>query len=286
MSRVNNMTFSSQVKNELATQMSSSRHCRLAELAALVVMSGTVQDNVWYHDSENDFLQERILKIQHLLKCDVNDEESRLAMKISVEADHFAVNPILIERSCCKQAFVRGAFLAAGSVTDPKKSYHFEIVCIDEAHANLILQSIESFGLHPKMIERKKYYVVYIKDGSEIVDILNVMGAHISLMDMENVRILKDISNRVNRRNNCDTSNIKKTVNAAQKSVKDILFIEETKGIHYLPSHLQEIATIRVEQPDMSLQELGECLDPPLGKSGVNHRLRKISEIADELRRK
>lgn len=280
------MTFSSRVKNELASQMSSSRHCRLAELAALVVMSGTIQEGTWYHDSENDFLQERILKLQHLLKCDINDEESRLAMKISVAGDCFAVNPMLIERSCCKQAFVRGAFLAAGSVTDPNKSYHFEIVCIDEAHANLILHSIESFGLHPKKIERKKYFVVYIKDGSEIVDILNVMGAHISLMDMENVRILKDISNRVNRRNNCDTSNIKKTVNAAQKSVKDILFIEETKGLNYLPSHLREIAMVRVEQPDISLQELGECLDPPLGKSGVNHRLRKISEIADELRRR
>ena len=279
------MTFSSQVKYELASQMSSSRHCRLAELTALVAMSGTIEDGIWYHDSENDLLQERIQKIQHLLKCDVNDDESRLAMKISLCEDSFLIDPILIERSCCKQAFVRGAFLAAGSVTDPTKGYHFEVVCACDLHARLLLQSIQSFGLHPKLIERKKYYVVYIKDGSEIVDILNVMGAHNSLMNMENVRILKDISNRVNRRNNCDTSNIKKTVNAAQKCVKDILYIEETKGLAYLPSHLKEIAMLRVEQPDMPLVELGRCLDPPLGKSGVNHRLRKISEIADELRR-
>lgn len=284
--RVNNMTFSSQVKNELAAVMSASRHCRLAELTALVVMSGSIVDDVWYHDSENDFLQERIQTLQRLLHCDINEEQARLAMKISSVEDYFAVDPILIERSCCKQSFVRGAFLAAGSITDPKKGYHFEVVCMKKTHASLILHCIESFGLHPKLIERKKYFVVYIKDGSEIVDILNIMGAHISLMNMENVRILKDISNRVNRRNNCDTSNIKKTVNAAQKSVKDILFIEETKGISYLPVHLREIAMIRVEQPDMPLQELGECLEPPLGKSGVNHRLRKISEIADELRRK
>lgn len=279
------MTFSSQVKNELVAQIGSSRHCRFAELAALVSMSGQVKENVWYPDSENSFLKDRIQKLSNLLKCDVNDEQSRLSMKLSTDVEGFVVDPMLVERSCCKQAFVRGAFLATGSVTDPNKGYHFEIVCNYKQQADMILRIIESFGLNPKQIERKKYYVVYMKDGSNIVDILNIMGAHVSLMDMENVRILKDMRNHVNRRVNCEAANINKTVNAAQKQVNDILFIEQTKGLSYLPAHLREIASVRVEQPDMPLKELGECLNPPLGKSGVNHRLRKISEIASDLRR-
>lgn len=279
------MSFSSQVKKELIAQINSARHCRLAELAALVMMSGELRDGVWYQDEENTFAGEKIQKLSHVLACDINDSESRLAMKLAETTEGFVVNPMLVERSCCKQAFVRGAFLATGSVTDPNKGYHFEIVCNTKKQADMLFHLIESFGLFPKQIERKKYVVVYLKDGSAIVDILNIMGAHVSLMNMENVRILKDMRNHVNRRVNCETANINKTVNAAQKQVQDILYIQETKGLSYLPSHLREIAMLRVEEPDMPLKELGECLSPPLGKSGVNHRLRKISEIANELRR-
>ena len=118
-----------------------------------------------------------------------------------------------------------------------------------------------------------------------IVDALNVMGAHVSLMDMENVRILKDVRNAVNRRVNCETANLNKTVSAAVKQIEDIKYIEAEKGIKYLPENLWEIARLRLEEPELSLKDLGQMLNPPLGKSGVNHRLRKISEIANELRR-
>jgi DNA-binding protein WhiA len=125
---------------------------------------------------------------------------------------------------------------------------------------------------------------VYLKEGTQIVDMLNVMEAHVSLMQMENVRILKDMRNSVNRQVNCETANLNKTVNAAVKQIEDIRLVQEQKGLESLPKTLREVAQIRLENPEASLKELGEMLEPPIGKSGVNHRLRKISEIAEDMR--
>lgn len=279
------MSFSSKVKTELLSHISSGKHCRMAELSAMILMSGTYKNGVWQMDGDNEVLREKIMKLMELLSLDVNTPEGREILKLTDCGGYLSVNPMLVERSCCKQAFIRGAFLATGSLTDPEKSYHFEIVCDREEQASLLLKLIRDFGLEPKMIQRKRYYVVYIKDGSMIVDLLNVMGAHVSLMDMENVRILKDMRNSVNRRVNCETANLNKVVHAAVKQMEDIAYIEQEKGFHFLPEHLREIAALRMEEPDTSLVELGKKLHPPIGKSGVNHRLKKISEIANELRR-
>jgi DNA-binding protein WhiA len=140
------------------------------------------------------------------------------------------------------------------------------------------------FELEAKIILRKRSHVVYIKEGSQIVDLLNIMEAPISLMEMENVRILKEMRNSVNRQVNCETANLNKTVSAAVKQMEDITYIEQTLGLHNLPENLQEIARVRLAAPNASLKELGDMLSEPLGKSGVNHRLRKLSEIAEELR--
>lgn len=273
------MSFSSQVKKELAEHVSSSRHCRLAELGALYTLSGRE------HDNEHSMTGDKIKKLTKLLQLAYGSDEFELALKIIHRDDYMIVDRMLIERSCCKQSYLRGAFLANGSVTDPSKGYHFEIVSDYEEQAQLIMDIMRGYGLEPKRIQRKKYHVVYMKDGSMIVDVLNVMGAHVSLMNMENVRILKDMRNKVNRRVNCETANINKTVSAAVRQIEDIQYIEQTKGLEYLPEQLRVIAIARKEEPDAPLKELGESLTPPLGKSGVNHRLRKISEIADELRR-
>lgn len=280
------MSFSSKVKAELLSHISTGRHCRMAELSAMIVMSGTYKDGVWAMRGENAILQEKIKKLASLLHVDINTEEGRQVLKLVDHGDYLSVNPMLVERNCCKQAFIRGAFLATGSLSDPEKGYHFEIVCDREEQADMISSLIRDFSIEPKQIQRKKYHVVYIKDGSMIVDLLNVMGAHVSLMDMENIRILKDMRNSVNRRVNCETANLNKIVHAAVKQMEDISYIEQTKGLKYLPEHLREIASLRMEEPDTSLVELGKKLDPPIGKSGVNHRLKKISDIADELRRK
>ena len=194
------------------------------------------------------------------------------------------VNPIVVQQPCCRRAFIRGAFLAAGSMSDPEKSYHFEIVCAAEAMAEQVKELICSFEMDAKIVRRKKVYVVYVKEGSQIVDILNIMEAHVSLMELENVRILKEMRNTVNRKVNCETANINKTVSAAVKQMDDIRYIQAVIGLDGLPDNLREMALVRLERPDATLKELGEALNPPVGKSGVNHRLRKLGILADDLR--
>lgn len=313
------MSFSIKVKNELANHISNATHCRIAELAALISMCGSV-----IIDENNDYkirikteTQPTAEKIKKLLwktfKVDVDistrenayskvgrtytllvgDHQQALkilqATKLINEnneiGENFSItNNIVIMKDCCKRAFIRGAFMAAGSISDPNKSYHFEIKCNSEKKAKQLIELLENYNIDGKMVARKGGYVVYIKEGEGIVDVLNVMEAHVSLMEMENVRILKGMSNYYNRQVNCETANIKKTVATSVRQIDDIDFIIQNKGIDYLPEKLQDIAWVRKENPDASLQELGEMLDPPLGKSGVNHRLRKICQIAQELR--
>ena len=191
-----------------------------------------------------------------------------------------------MQNSCCRRAFIRGAFLSAGSMSDPEKSYHFEIVCATEKKATQLMEIINSFDIDAKIVPRKKNYVVYVKEGAQIVDMLNIMEAHVALMNLENVRILKEMRNSVNRQVNCETANINKTVNAAVKQIEDINYIQETVGLESLPANLQEIAEVRLKYPEAALKELGTFLEPTVGKSGVNHRLRKICEIAEEMRGK
>lgn len=239
-------------------------------------------------------------RIYHMVISDAALVQQMMAtLKLTIDTDVHAiekknmryscqdmnVNRIVVQQGCCKRAFIKGVFMTSGSISDPNKGYHMELVCNHEKRAALIESLIKDLGIEGKTIKRKKYSVVYIKDGTMIVDMLNIMGAHISLMNMENIRILKDISNNVNRRVNCEAANLNKTVSAAVRQIQDIQYISITKGIQYLPENLRRLAEIRLEAPDASLKELGEMMNPPIGKSGVNHRLRKISEIADELRK-
>ena len=143
---------------------------------------------------------------------------------------------------------------------------------------------LTAYEIDAKIVIRKKHYVVYVKEGSQIVELLGLMGAHISLMQLENVRIVKEMRNSVNRRVNCETANITKTVTAATRQIEDIIYIRDHYGLENLPEPLSQMAEVRLENPDAPLKELGEYLDPPVGKSGVNHRLRKLSELADRIR--
>ena len=193
-------------------------------------------------------------------------------------------NSLVTQQSCCKRAFIRGAFLASGSISDPEKGYHFEIVCPDRQKAEQLQELIRSFQIDAKIVLRKKSYVVYVKEGAQIVDILAVMEANVALMNLENIRILKEMRNSVNRKVNCETANINKTVSAAVKQIEDIKLIESRMGFQSLTEGLAETAELRLQYPEATLKELGMMLNPQVGKSGVNHRLRKLSEIADELR--
>ena len=170
------------------------------------------------------------------------------------------------------------------SNVEAKEAYHFEIVCSTEGKARQIQELIDSFDMDAKIVCRKKYFVVYLKEGAQIVDLLNVMEAHVALMDLENVRIFKEMRNSVNRKVNCETANIHKTVSAAVKQIEDIEFLKTAGSFSELSEELLETAGIRLENPDASLKELGLMHNPPIGKSGVNHRLRKLSNLAETLR--
>ena len=300
------MSFAGKVKEELLGQTGKARHCQLAELAALFAMCGQIlmDENGEYQikfTTENltvakkcYMLVKRVFHIVPDLSVSghhqyslyiLEDQEATAFMKaIRVEEGALLVAGSLVEKSCCKRAFLRGLFLTSGSVTDPNSGYHLELVAGTTARAARIQEIMGVFGLEAKTVERKKNFVVYMKEGAAIVDFLNVIGAHKALMEFENVRILKEMRNSINRQVNCETANIKKTISAASRQTEDIRYIHDTIGFGNLSENLSQIARLRLEHPDVTLKELGQMLEPPIGKSGVNHRLRKLSEIAENLR--
>ena len=201
-----------------------------------------------------------------------------------IAEDLSLVHNVIVQNTCCRRAFIRGAFLAAGSISDPEKFYHFEITCASMGKAKQLQGLMASFGIDARIVLRKRYFVVYVKEGSQIVDLLNIMEAPVALMELENIRIVKEMRNTVNRKVNCETANINKTVSAAVKQMEDIRYICDTVGLESLPDNLKEMAKMRLERPEATLKELGEALEPPVGKSGVNHRLRKLSMMAQDIR--
>lgn len=305
------MSFSGEVKEELTQHIDPPRHCQIAELAAIFCYSGRIRresakNTVLLIQTENGQL---IRKCFTLLKKSFNicteitgkgsyslqieDEEQvrRILQTLKlIDASGRAkqrmdlVSPLLIKNACCRRAFLKGAYLAIGSMSDPEKSYHLEFVCSTDSQAQQLQEIIGEFGIEARIIGRKNHFVVYMKEGAAIVDLLNVIGAHKSLMNLENLRIVKEMRNSINRRVNCEAANITKTVNASAKQIEDITLIQSIRGLGALPENLREMAEIRLEYPDAPLKELGQYLNPPVGKSGVNHRLRKLSEIAEEIR--
>lgn len=183
-----------------------------------------------------------------------------------------------------QQEFLMALFLKTGSVSDPERFYHLEFVCTSQEEAKTLMDMIAEFGIAAKTVERKGHEVVYLKDSEAISDMLNILGAHQSLMKFENVRILKEVRENVQRQVNCETANLQKTVSAAVRQTQDIEYIRTRMGFSELPESLQEVAELRLRKPSATLKELSESLSAPIGKSGVNHRLRKLSQIAEDLR--
>ncbi len=205
---------------------------------------------------------------------------------IFVDGDQLRYLPWRPRSRCCRRTFLRGCFLAGGSISDPDRSYHLE-VSFPEASLLADFQAVlHEFGIDAKDIVRKGHRLAYLKEGQEIVDFLNIAGAHTSLMQLENIRIMKDMRNQVNRIVNCETANLEKTVNASFRQMDGIRFLESHVGLDSLPDGLREIAQLRLDHTEVSLQELGEMLNPVLTKSGVNHRLRKLEQLAAKEREK
>ncbi len=273
------MSFSGKVKEELAEQISAARHCRIAELAAILSFCGEVKkDEILLHTDHPAVVRKyfTLLKKTFNIERALGSEEMQSVIKA-------VTGPSLTQKSCCRRAYLRGAFFVSGSVNDPDKSYHLEIACKRETQAQELIRLLQSFEIDARMTLRKNYPIVYLKEGAQIVDTLNVIGAHVALMDYENSRIIKDMRNSVNRRVNCETANIGKTVSAFCKQMEDIRIVKASGAFKELPEGLRAVAKAREEHPNATLKELGELMDPPVGKSGVNHRLRKLSELADRL---
>lgn len=302
------MSFSEKTKNELARLIPEARCCKIAELSAFYDFNGFLLGNNNYQYL--DFYHSSPVvarKILLLLKGLVADIKTQVLVKRTKAKNHMCTVRVLdlVEAQfvyslmnkrkfldeqkrvpffkCCRRSYLRGAFLSQGSIADPGKTYHFEISIENTEVAARVFETMNSLLLEPKIMMRKANHVIYLKDGEKIVEVLNNMGAHNALLKLENVRVIKDMRNQVNRLVNCETANVDKTVKAAMKQVAEIQKIEDTIGITKLPEKLQEIARLRLANPYASLKELGELADPPMSKSGVNYRMKQLLEISKEI---
>ncbi len=314
------MSFSSEVKAEIASDIPSAKHCRIASAAVLLMCIGRFEKDpdgkyrLLLSQDNGEALRKcftLVCKTSNIrtvvcspaytggreprgwLQADLSSDTVReLAQMIracdssgNLREDGCCTVPAeLLGRSCCRRNYVRDLFLCCGSVSDPRKEYHLEWSCDSKEQASQLKEILLSFGKEAKAVLRKKVHVVYFKDSEDIVDLLNLMGAPISMMEMENQRILKGLRNSVNRRVNCETANIGKTVSASRKQIIDIRFLEDSGILRTLPESLRKMAELRLQYPDTPLRELGDLAVPPIGKSGVNHRLRRLTEIAEKHR--
>lgn len=311
------MSFSVITKNELARVMGPKDCCQLTELAAILMMDGSIQINSGQRlgvaiTTENAAVARKLLKLIkklfglptevivqrkvrlkknniYIVRISPQPQVEKLLVKLGLwdEEHRMPLSSIKLANLnwlCCRRAYLRGVFLGGGSISNPEGNYHLEIITEDEHSAAQICDVMGQLGLGAKISTRKNWYVVYLKESEQIVECLNLMEAHQALLEFENIRIYKDLRNQVNRLVNCETANLNKTVNAAVRQLENIKFIGRTIGFNKLPPALRETAELRLSHPNISLKELGELMNPPVGKSGVNHRMRKLEQIAQKIR--
>ncbi|MCP3741574.1 DNA-binding protein WhiA [Rossellomorea sp. BNER] len=308
------MSFASETKKEL-TNLEVKECCSKAELSALIRMNGSLSFSnrslIVNIQTENAAIARRIyillkkgydtpvellvrkkmrLKKNNVYIVRLNENSKEILEDLQILGEGFTfihdISENLVKKKCCKRSYLRGAFLAGGSVNNPEtSSYHLEIFSLYEEHNQALSQLMNSFGLNSKILERKKGFITYLKEAEKITEFLNVVGAHNALLRFEDVRIVRDMRNSVNRLVNCETANLNKTIGAALRQVENIRYIEQTVGLQVLPDKLREIAELRVTYSDVTLKELGEMVSGgSISKSGINHRLRKIDQIAEKLR--
>ncbi len=283
------MSFSSEIKEELSkiNNLKNKELIKSEFLGYILTGNTTNSENFLEFITENEFNIERFYKILFSLNIEYEPSIRGKVFVATIEKNE-KVNELLqlklddVDES--KKAIVKGSFLGAGSINDPKKQYHLEIIFQEKNNAEYILNLCKSFNVHLKLLENKNKTYLYIKDAEEISKFLALIGASKAVLNLEEIRITKEIKNNVNRLVNCETANLNKIVNASVNQINDIKLIMNLKKFDELPDYLKEIAMIRLENPEVSLKSLGEMLENPIGKSGVNHRLQKIHEIAEELR--
>ncbi|MGJ7036204.1 DNA-binding protein WhiA [Anoxybacillus eryuanensis] len=309
------MSFASETKKEL-TGIEVKSCCLKAELSALIRMNGSISFSnrrlLLNIQTENAAIARRIytllkkgynvavellvrkkmrLKKNNVYIVRVVEGTSELLSDLKIMEEGFSfvhsISPELVQKKCCKRSYLRGAFLAGGSINNPEtSSYHLEIFSLYREHNESLCELMNTaFYLHARTLERKKGFITYLKEAEKIAEFLSIIGAHQALLRFEDVRIVRDMRNSVNRLVNCETANLNKTIGAALRQVENIRYIDETIGLDQLPEKLREIAKLRIEYQDVTLKELGEMVSGgKISKSGINHRLRKLDEIAERLR--
>lgn len=288
--------------------------CENAELSALIRMNGSIQLSnkkvILDISTENAAIARRIYSLikkhfnvhtellvrkkmrlkknnVYIVRIPAGVQELLAALKITSEGFQFlpGISPEIVQKNCCKRAYLRGAFMAGGSVNNPEgSSYHLEIASMYEEHCQSLVNLANEFNLNARCIERKKGFIFYLKEGEKIIELLNIIGAHQALFKFEDVRIMRDMRNSVNRIVNCETANLNKTIGAAVRQIDNIRFLQKEIGLENLPEKLREVAEIRLAHPEINLKEVGEMLKGTVSKSGVNHRLRKLDIMAEKIR--
>lgn len=297
------MSFSSQVKNELVKIEYESYCCKKSLLYGMTLFSKEFSYRGCMFQTENEnivMLYKRLLKELCNIDTDITVspsgknysiviEDKAIATKIFTFFGHdksetnLKVNFSNFQCPRCQNAFLAGAFLSCGTVSSPEKDYHLEFIVPFLNLTKSFITFLQEMELNPKLTNRKGYNIIYFKVSEQIEDCLYMMGASVAMFDMMNVKIVKEIRNSANRKANCETANIDKMVRAASPQIAAILKIKDKRGLSSLLEPLEQMALIRLENPDSSLQELAEMFDPPLSKSGANHRLKRLVEIAKEL---
>ena len=274
------MSFSASVKEELS-KINIFSHTDIveAEFYGYLLTINRLENKIKFL-TENEYNINRLNKLLNKLKINYNIKMQGKNYLISFNKNDIKLENIDINNDEVKKGIVRGAFLGGGSITDPKSRYHLEIRLESNEAREKIIKIINSFNIEVKTLNRKYSYSIYIKDGEEISKVLALIGASGSVLKYEDIRVLKETKNNVNRKVNCETANLNKTVNAAVVQIQAIQKIRKAKKWNRLPANLQEIALLRLENPEATLEELGKMLSEPIGKSGVNHRFKKIIEIA------
>ena len=314
------MSFANEVKKEICSRSAGARHCVLAEAVSIFINYGWIgregdrnQGICLKLETDQYLAAERFYELiekafgcrmqvavrtghmggrsRYLLRLSDRREVQRILEALKLEGAYgrlweqdIVVNEVLLMSVCCRRAFLAGAFLCCGTMSTPEKNYHLEFVCSGFRRAKQLALIMRFFELEPKIVQRKNNQIVYIKEGRQVADMLNVIEATVSLLEYENIRIKREIRGNINRKVNCEAANISKTVAAAMDQIHDIELIRDTVGLGSLPPELYETAQTRLQYPDIALRELGAMMNPPVGKSGMNHRFHKLRKMAEEIR--
>lgn len=276
------MSFSANVKEELSKiNIFSNIEVVKAEVYGYLLTIDITMEKIKFL-TENEYNINRLNKLLNKLKIKYSIKINGKNYEITFKKNDLKPETLDFANVDVLKAVARGAFLGGGSITEPTTRYHLEIRLETKEAREKLIEIINKFNIEVKLLNRKYSYSVYIKDGEEISKFLALIGANSSVLKYEDIRVLKETKNNVNRKVNCETANLNKTVNAAVIQIQAIEKIKKNKKWGSLPTNLKEVAILRMENPDATLEELGKMLEEPIGKSGVNHRLKRIIEISEE----